>query len=432
MKRPRSRRIAHAVTRGTATTFAVLVASVAVGLICRADATPADPTPPPSGQIADVSDQELPTESNILPELGNVPVEGARVSNAVSRLAAMQAQQRAAIERHSNAVATLQRLTARDTVLSKAIDRDTAIKGKADSQITRLTTRLRYLALNSYVGVTDSTSVQAALELDLDRALDAQARHDLSSAITASSVKDLKTQRGIAHAAATRLRANRDERHAVRADAQHNRQVRDEATAETERLERAMVDAKAEVADARSVSLVAGTNLPLVALDAYVRGAAKVNATHPQCAMKWSILAGIGQIESHQGTYGGSRFDERGQVSRPIFGIALDGTGGNERIEVEGGFMRAEGPMQFLPSTWRAVSVDGNDDGKHDIQNIYDAAASAAAYLCRDGRSVATDAGRARAIRAYNNSAVYVADVVAQQQRYERAVPGIPPPAAAG
>lgn len=38
----------------------------------------------------------------------------------------------------------------------------------------------------------------------------------------------------------------------------------------------------------------------------------------------------------------------------------------------------ASGPFQFMPGTWSGYKVDGNNDGVTDIQNIYDAAYSAA------------------------------------------------------
>jgi len=41
----------------------------------------------------------------------------------------------------------------------------------------------------------------------------------------------------------------------------------------------------------------------------------------------------------------------------------------------------ATGPMQFLPSTFRAHAVDGNGDGKAEITNVTDAIYTAAAYL---------------------------------------------------
>lgn len=41
----------------------------------------------------------------------------------------------------------------------------------------------------------------------------------------------------------------------------------------------------------------------------------------------------------------------------------------------------AVGPMQFLPSTWRAYGVDANGDGRAEITNVVDAIHSAARYL---------------------------------------------------
>ena len=41
----------------------------------------------------------------------------------------------------------------------------------------------------------------------------------------------------------------------------------------------------------------------------------------------------------------------------------------------------AQGPMQFLPSTFRSHGVDGNGDGRADINNVSDAIYTAAAYL---------------------------------------------------
>jgi membrane-bound lytic murein transglycosylase B len=34
--------------------------------------------------------------------------------------------------------------------------------------------------------------------------------------------------------------------------------------------------------------------------------------------------------------------------------------------------------MQFLPSTWAAVAVDGDDDGQRDVQDIDDASQASA------------------------------------------------------
>ena len=67
--------------------------------------------------------------------------------------------------------------------------------------------------------------------------------------------------------------------------------------------------------------------------------------------------------------------------------------------------------MQFIPSTWRRWSRDGDLDGTADIHNIYDAAAGAASYLCSSGTMTTTPGQRARLL-AYNRSGAYVDRVI--------------------
>ena len=103
----------------------------------------------------------------------------------------------------------------------------------------------------------------------------------------------------------------------------------------------------------------------------------------PACRLSWPALAGIGRVESGNGTFGGDSVGADGEEATPIIGIALDGTNGTQRItDTDGGALdhdpvydRAVGPMQVLPSAWRRYGLDGNGDGQRDPQNLYDAAA---------------------------------------------------------
>lgn len=82
----------------------------------------------------------------------------------------------------------------------------------------------------------------------------------------------------------------------------------------------------------------------------------------------------------------------------------------------------AEGPMQFLPSTFETYAVDGDGDGTARINDFEDAVFSAANLLCANG---AGDSRRlADAIFAYNHSDSYVARVLARARRYR--VHGLP------
>ena len=154
--------------------------------------------------------------------------------------------------------------------------------------------------------------------------------------------------------------------------------------------------------------------IPVIALEAYAYAARVAEVENPKCHIAWTTLAGIGQVESHHGTYHGATLAPNGDVSPPIRGVRLDGTGDNLRIVGDddvtgagGGLARAMGPMQFIPETWRLYGVDANNDGIMSPDNIDDAALSAAGYLCWRGKDLATPRGWITALRAYNNSGVY-------------------------
>jgi hypothetical protein len=105
--------------------------------------------------------------------------------------------------------------------------------------------------------------------------------------------------------------------------------------------------------------------------------------------MSWTVLAAIGQIES--------------------------GDGANVGPSSAG----AEGPMQFLPSTWQEWGITAfGEPGPPDVMDPYDAVPSAARLLCAAGAG--TPAGLPNAILAYNHASWYVAEVLALAQQYAR------------
>src|SRR3954449_13327160 len=176
------------------------------------------------------------------------------------------------------------------------------------------------------------------------------------------------------------------------------------------------------------VSGLTRSGIPETALDAYREAAA---GAPNSCDIDWSLLAAIGRVESNHGRFGGAKLHTDGESAPPILGPVLDGTGTALITDTDDGALdgdsvhdRAVGPMQFIPSTWRLYGRDGNDDGREDPFNIYDAAAAAAAYLCRAGRDLSTVAGQSTAVFAYNHSAGYVATVLNLAATYA----GTPPP----
>jgi membrane-bound lytic murein transglycosylase B len=180
------------------------------------------------------------------------------------------------------------------------------------------------------------------------------------------------------------------------------------------------------VRDRRMGATVTGTDLTLVALDAYVKAAAQVRDERSSCGMEWWMIAALGRIESRHGTIYGSEVRPNGQTSIRIIGIPLNGTRNTARIEdTDGGaldgdteFDRAVGPMQFIPSTWETSRRDGNGDGDRDPHNLYDAATAAGAYLCARAGNVTSNDALRRAYLAYNRSSSYVETAIANGTTY--------------
>jgi hypothetical protein len=182
------------------------------------------------------------------------------------------------------------------------------------------------------------------------------------------------------------------------------------------------------------------SGIPDVALAAYQRSAVVMGAANPTCHLDWALLAAIGQVESDNGQFAGSHLNANGVAHPKILGPRLDGRHGTSRItDTDAGrldgddrFDRAVGPMQFLPSTWAAVAVDGDDDGRRDVQDINDASLGSAVYLCADHDDLSTKAGQRRALLRYNHSQAYADRVlaIAQQLRGSSVLLGsdTPPP----
>lgn len=147
------------------------------------------------------------------------------------------------------------------------------------------------------------------------------------------------------------------------------------------------------------------------ALSAYGAAQLAIRRLAPHCRLSWPTLAGIGWVESRNGSYGGASVDPDGVVRPTIIGPALDGSAGLALIRsTDGGrldgdtvYDHAVGPMQLLPSTWRRYGRGNPSD--------YDAAALAAArYLCARSPMATADGWR-KGVLAYNHSASYLADV---------------------
>ncbi len=168
--------------------------------------------------------------------------------------------------------------------------------------------------------------------------------------------------------------------------------------------------------------------IPATAYDAYLAASRAASGVTDACEVHWTIVAGIAQVESRHGRIDGAHeLAPDGDVTPPIRGRALDGTGGTQTIQdTDDGALdgdptwdRAMGPLQFIPTTWSELGRDGNGDGEADPDNLFDASLTAVAHLClREPGDYTQRHELRRALVAYNASGRYAEDVLDWVERY--------------
>jgi hypothetical protein len=179
---------------------------------------------------------------------------------------------------------------------------------------------------------------------------------------------------------------------------------------------------------ARLTAMVSGTDMQLVALDAYWRA----SGTSP-CFVPWWVIAGVGRVETRHGTAQGSTLLADGTTTVHIHGIPLDGRPGTVavhdsdggRLDDDSAWDRAVGPMQFLPGTWGRWATDQNADDVKDPHNMYDAAGAAAKYLCFGHGDLTDESAIRAALLSYNHSVPYGTGVLDHGKTYRDAL-GLP------
>ena len=176
----------------------------------------------------------------------------------------------------------------------------------------------------------------------------------------------------------------------------------------------------------KAVSSASASGIPDAALVAYQRAETVINSADRSCKLPWQLIAAIGRVESDHGRANGNRLNNKGVSVPGIYGIALNGKNNTQKIaDTDGGqydgdakFDRAVGPMQFIPSTWAVVGVDGDNDGQRNPQDIDDAALATAVYLCSGKDDLSTIQGDERAVFRYNHSSSYVSLVLSIMDAY--------------
>jgi membrane-bound lytic murein transglycosylase B len=179
---------------------------------------------------------------------------------------------------------------------------------------------------------------------------------------------------------------------------------------------------------AGTVSTLATNGIPAAALFAYRRAETLLGKADAACHLPWTLVAAIGRVESNHGRTNGNSLDADGSATPGIYGVPLDGNDGRAKItDTDSGALDknsvydlAVGPMQFIPSTWKTVGVDSDNDGSKDPQNINDAATAAGIYLCAGEGDLSTDDDAAAAVKRYNHSDAYVDLVLKIAAAYEQ------------
>lgn len=99
-----------------------------------------------------------------------------------------------------------------------------------------------------------------------------------------------------------------------------------------------------------------------------------------------------------------ARFGLEWQLLRAVHLVETGGRGDT----IVSSYAGAKGPMQFMPATFRAYSIDGDGDGVKNINDVDDAIFSAANYLAQN--KAATDVRNA--LYRYNHSTTYIEKVL--------------------
>lgn len=408
-----------------------------------------DPSSPPTTEVQDTTPIELPAadvaiddDGRVDPDLAAVALDGNDYSLAIAAYFATYGKVKAVVDRQTEAAGRFNRATgelgsllAARTRLQAELISATRRRDKADARLAATRAKLQNLAVDQYMrggmGAEPESTFDIARAGDagrqrvliesvhrdqlLDQRLTLQVRDEQQATVDTTTAELEQVQ--------TRVRTQEANRDTAAAD-------RDQAERERQVLLPELARAKQGVADARITADVKGLDFTLVVFNAYVRAAKTMAIEQPACGIRWTALAGIGRTESKHGTFDGATVDANGDETKPIYGIMLNGDGGTAVIgDTDAGELdgtadgdRASGPMQFIPGTWRAVQRDGNGDGTADPQNYYDAALTAAVYLCRKGPGLDTDEGLRRGFRSYNNDDSYVELVLRRSKFYDRLV----------
>jgi peptidoglycan DL-endopeptidase CwlO len=127
--------------------------------------------------------------------------------------------------------------------------------------------------------------------------------------------------------------------------------------------------------------------------------------------LPWSVLAGIGTVESDNGKSG---------LPGVRSGTNAFGAAGPMQIGVGGAAGNTWGgpPVHPASENFGGVAADGDGDGHDDVYDPADAIYAAAKFLCAKGARGGSPTCIEQAVFAYNHASWYVAEVMSWAGRY--------------
>lgn len=332
-------------------------------------------------------------------------------------------------------------LEVRVAALTGQLNELSARERELAEQLRSARERLRKLAVASYVNGGSSSSIDYLLRAE--NPADLSRRRKLLTSVGRVRNRAVKDYSAARRDASERLQRSVADLDHLKAEGATAKAELDAAAGQSGRLSADLDRARERRTLLLAVTPVAGSDIPGLFLDAYRAAATAMAKLAPGCALRWTALAGVGRIESNHGRSDEGGLSLLGDISPPIIGIPLDGNNGTalvldtDRGALDGDTVvdRAVGPMQVIPSTWRLVARDGNGDNVEDPNNVFDAALTAATYLCRAAPGgLAADDGLHAAFFSYNHSEAYSVTALHWSKVYDafRAprgpiVPGDPP-----
>ncbi|MCU0267530.1 MAG: hypothetical protein MUF83_02675 [Acidimicrobiales bacterium] len=403
----------------------VVLTGLPTGRIGPAGAAPAlGGAPAPAAQAATPAEPWR-ADPRLHPAVASVAVDSPAFDAAVAAFRATERDLQAARATYAGAVTELDALAAAEIRLRDELTVATKRRDKAAQEAEALRDAVRDLAVDDYI--RGSTGLPVDVGLDLEGTTDRRRQRVLVRTVRAEQLRDERRYAASAAEQGAIVDQTTAELAEVRLRIESTTAVRDRAQRDEQRYAGQLVVDAQRAADARLTAPVSGLDFTLVVLDAYVKAEATLGAEQPDCGLRWQLLAGVGRTESRHGTYGDAAVGADGNLSQPIRGIALTGENNTAvitdtdggRLDGDGAFDRAVGPMQFIPSTWVRVERDGNGDQLADPQNYYDAALTAGVYLCRQGPGLQADDGMRRALLSYNFDTAYGELVLERTHGYD-------------